>query len=80
MVLKGCAQYMLKNYVAALETFKETTESPENSALVWLMKGRCHQKLGNIEEARQAYKKSLKLKPNSELAKFLANAAGSEGH
>ncbi len=80
MTLKGCAQYMLKNYLAALESFQSITEDQENAAFVWLMKGRCHQKLGNIKKAEEAYKKSLQLKPNSELELLLVNVTSSEGH
>jgi Flp pilus assembly protein TadD len=79
MVLEGCAQYMLKNYTAALKTFQGVTKSRENAALIWLMEGRCHQKLGNVQRARLAYEKSLKLKPSSELALLLANATSSTG-
>jgi tetratricopeptide (TPR) repeat protein len=78
MTLKGCAQYKLKNYLAALESFQNITEDQENASFVWLMRGRCHQKLGNIKEAEEAYKKSLQLKPNSELALLLAKVTGSE--
>jgi len=74
ILLKGCAQYMLKNYFAALQTFESITRDQEDAALVLLMKGRCHQKLGHTEKAEKAYKKSLQLKPNSELAMLLANA------
>lgn len=79
MALKGCAQYILKNYTAALQTFQGITKSQENEALIWLMEGRSHQKLGHIERARQAYERSLQMKPNSELALLLANATSSTG-
>jgi len=78
--LIGSAQYAGGNYAAALETFRKITNDKNNSAFAWLMIGRCWERLGRTNQAQKAYKKALRIKPNSELGRYLTDAdLGSAG-
>lgn len=72
MALRGCAQYMAKDYAAAVKSFETVAGDEKNAQLCWLMRGRCYEHLGEKNKADWAYKKALEMKPEGELAKLLA--------
>ncbi|MHC4482712.1 MAG: tetratricopeptide repeat protein [Planctomycetota bacterium] len=72
IALIGCAQYAAGDYAAAAESFKKIAADKKNKGFSLLMRARCYEQLGQINEAEQAYKKALEMNPHSELGAFLA--------
>jgi tetratricopeptide (TPR) repeat protein len=72
IALTGCAQYSMGYYTAAIKSFEKIASDEKNSAISWLMRARCYERLGQNDKAGQAYKKALEIKPYSELGNFLA--------
>lgn len=70
--LIGCTQYAAGDYAAAAESFKKIAADEKNKGFSLLMRARCYEKLGQTNEAEQAYKKALEINPRSELGAFLA--------
>jgi tetratricopeptide (TPR) repeat protein len=70
-LLKGLAQYKLKKYHEAINTFDTVLIeeaklgfSPESSFLIYFYKGRCNQELKNYPEALKNYGLVLRFDPN----------------
>jgi tetratricopeptide (TPR) repeat protein len=73
--LRGCAQYLCGDYNAAISSFEQVAGQEERyDQLAWVMTGRCYERLGEWKKADRAYTKALQIKPESELAQFLAKA------
>jgi tetratricopeptide (TPR) repeat protein len=78
IALTGCAQYSMGYYTAAIKSFEKIASDEKNSAISWLMRARCYERLGQKDKAGQAYKKALEIKPYSELGNFLAKGKDAE--
>ncbi len=72
IVLVGCAKYLMEDYAEAIKSFEKITSDEKNECISWLMRARCYEQLGRKNDAGQAYRKALEIKPNSELGDFLA--------
>jgi len=71
IALVGCAQYAGGDYTAAAETFGKITSVETHSGFAWLIRARCYERLGQKNNAEDAYKKALEMNPKSELANLL---------
>jgi len=78
VALKGCAQYLQADYARALETFQGLSTSERLAGFAWLMRGRCHQQLGQLTQAQAAYEKAAALNPDSRLVSLLAHPADNQ--
>lgn len=53
-----------KKYDEALSLLKSLANKPDANETIWFVLGATHEKLGNVEEQEQAYKKALEINPN----------------
>jgi len=72
VALLGSALYASGEFEAALQTFDRLTCDSPGGAFCWLMKARCYEKLGQQEEAQQAYDRARQIDPGSRLGNLLA--------
>jgi tetratricopeptide (TPR) repeat protein len=71
--LMGCALYTDGRYADALDTFAQL---PDAGSFVWLVKGRCYDKLGDRAAAVAAFQQALKLDPaNTAAARHMKDIA-----
>lgn len=71
--LKIASLYIMKDYRECINSAEKVIENFSNCSFAWMMAGRSYEKLGNIEKAQNAYNQSLKLEPDNQNLKKLAN-------
>ncbi len=74
VALRGSAQYVEKEYSAAISSFRSITSSKELGGFAWLMLGRCYQQTGDSAQAEAAMKIAASLNPDSKLVALLAES------
>jgi tetratricopeptide (TPR) repeat protein len=67
VLLQGCAEYLMRDYSKAFETFRDVTSQDPDNDLAWFLAGRCAQYLGNSRNAQMAFERLEKINPDSEL-------------
>jgi tetratricopeptide (TPR) repeat protein len=72
IALRGCAEYLQKDYTRSIRTFRDIIGSDTNAHLAWVMIGRSYQQLSQTAKAAQAYEKALSLNPDTELASLIS--------
>jgi tetratricopeptide (TPR) repeat protein len=55
VVLKGSSHFMLKNYSECIKSFQEVLNDRTNTNFAWFMIGKCLQRQGEFEKAKQAF-------------------------
>jgi len=71
IALKGCAQYLDKDYDSAINTFGKLTSDKKMAGFAWLMTGRCYQQLGQSDLADKAFENAAELGRDSKLITLL---------
>jgi len=77
VTLIGCAQYAKGDCGLALKTFESNTPADiKAKGFNQLMIARCLDQLGDLANAKRAYKKALEMNPDSDLANLVAKEKG----
>jgi tetratricopeptide (TPR) repeat protein len=70
IVLVGCSQYELGRYSDAIDNFAKTISDDKLKAFSWIMIGKCCQRKGDVEKARQAFEQA-RIFAESDLLEYL---------
>ena len=74
IALSGCAAYINRDYVSAIEAFRKISSDEKNQGLAWLMMGKSYEQLGFTEKARKAYQNARELEPESKLVTLVSKS------
>ena len=74
IALSGCAAYLNRDYVGAVEAFRKISSDEKNQGLAWLMMGKSYEQLGFNEKARKAYQNARELEPESKLVTLVSKS------
>ncbi|MHC4364080.1 MAG: tetratricopeptide repeat protein [Planctomycetota bacterium] len=73
IALLGSAQYVVRDYTAAVESFEKIATDKDSAGFSWFMRARCYEQLGQKSRAEEAYKKALDINPRIELIAYLVD-------
>ncbi len=73
IALLGSAQYVNRDYTAAVESFEKITSDKDSAGFSWFMRARCYEQLGEKSQAEEAYKRALDINPRIDLIAYLVD-------